>query len=95
MQEIENELRSLADRRAALDAEADELRSRAVAHVAGVVKQLGITQEELFPSKRAHKAPAAAPMYRDPATGKTWSGRGKPPNWIKDLDQTSRDALRI
>lgn len=95
MQEIENELRSLADRRAELDAEADELRSRAVEHVAGVVKQLGITQEELFPSKRAHKAPAAAPMYRDPATGKTWSGRGKPPNWIKDLDQTSRDALRI
>ena len=34
-------------------------------------------------------------MYREPATGKTWSGRGKPPNWIKDLDQTSRDALRI
>ena len=20
--------------------------------------------------------------YRDPATGKTWTGRGKPPNWI-------------
>ena len=94
MQEIENELRSLADRRSELDAEAAELRSRAVEHVAAVVKQLGITQEELFPSKRAHKAPAAA-MYRDPATGKTWSGRGKPPNWIKDLDQTSRDALRI
>ena len=94
MQEIENELRILADRRAALDAEVGELRSRAVAHVAAVVKQLGITREELFPSKRARKAPAAA-MYRDPATGKTWSGCGKPPNWIKDLDQTSRDALRI
>jgi DNA-binding protein H-NS len=23
-----------------------------------------------------------APKYRDPATGKTWTGRGKPPNWI-------------
>lgn len=43
MQEIENELRSLADRRAELDAEAAELRSRAVEHVAAVVKQLGIT----------------------------------------------------
>ena len=91
MQEIENELSSLADRRAELDAEAAELRSRAVEHVAAVVKQLGITQEELFPSKCAHKAPAAA-MYRDPATGKTWSGRGKPPNWI---NQVSRGAMRI
>ena len=23
------------------------------------------------------------PKYRDPVTGKTWSGYGKPPNWIK------------
>lgn len=94
MQEIENELRSLADRRAALDAEESELRNRAVEHVAAVVKQLGITQEELFPSKRAHKAPAAA-MYRDPATGKTWSGRGKPPDWIKGVAKEDREAFRI
>jgi len=32
-------------------------------------------------AKRAAKA-VAAPKYRDPATGKTWTGRGKPPNWI-------------
>ena len=60
MQEIENELSSLADRRAELDAWAADLRSRAVEHVAAVVKQLGITQEELFPSRRAHKAPMAS-----------------------------------
>ena len=94
MQEIENELRGLADRRAELDAEAADLRSRAVEHVAGVVKKLGITQEELFPSKRAHKAPAA-PMYRDPATGKTWSGRGKPPDWIKGVAKEDRESFRI
>ncbi len=23
------------------------------------------------------------PKYRNPVTGKTWSGYGKPPNWIK------------
>jgi DNA-binding protein H-NS len=22
------------------------------------------------------------PKYRDPVTGKTWTGRGKPPNWM-------------
>lgn len=34
---------------------------------------------------RKKKAPAKAagvPMYRDPKTGKTWTGRGKPPAWI-------------
>src|SRR4029453_6995236 len=43
------------------------------------------------PSKRhsASKPKAAATAttvgvakYRDPETGKTWTGRGKPPNWI-------------
>lgn len=29
------------------------------------------------------------PMYRDPKSGKTWTGRGKPPNWIvKAKDRT-------
>ena len=34
---------------------------------------------------RQQAKPAAnpgAPKYRDPSTGKTWTGRGKPPNWI-------------
>jgi DNA-binding protein H-NS len=26
-----------------------------------------------------------APKYRDPVSGREWSGRGKPPNWIKDV----------
>lgn len=26
------------------------------------------------------------PMYRNPATGETWSGRGRPPLWIADAD---------
>jgi DNA-binding protein H-NS len=31
--------------------------------------------------------------YRDPATGKTWTGRGKPPDWIKVVK--NRDQLLI
>jgi DNA-binding protein H-NS len=31
--------------------------------------------------------------YRDPKTGKTWTGRGKPPNWIKDVK--NREAFLI
>jgi DNA-binding protein H-NS len=26
--------------------------------------------------------PAGVPLYADPASGKTWTGKGKPPNWI-------------
>ncbi|WP_408475216.1 H-NS family nucleoid-associated regulatory protein [Paraburkholderia strydomiana] len=26
----------------------------------------------------------AAPKYRNPETGETWSGRGRAPRWIKD-----------
>lgn len=31
----------------------------------------------------------SVPKYRDPASGKEWSGRGKPPNWIKDAPDRS------
>jgi DNA-binding protein H-NS len=30
-----------------------------------------------------------APKYRDPATGATWSGRARPPAWIKDAKDRS------
>jgi DNA-binding protein H-NS len=33
-----------------------------------------------------------APLYRDPATGATWSGRGTEPAWIKGRD---RQAFRV
>ena len=31
--------------------------------------------------------------FRDPATGKTWTGQGRPPAWI--MDAPDRDAFRI
>jgi DNA-binding protein H-NS len=33
-----------------------------------------------------------APLYRDPATGATWSGRGTEPAWLKGRD---REAFKI
>jgi DNA-binding protein H-NS len=29
-----------------------------------------------------------AAKYRDPATGQTWTGRGKAPKWIEGQDRT-------
>ncbi len=30
---------------------------------------------------------SVAPKFRDPETGSTWSGRGKPPKWIAGKDR--------
>lgn len=37
------------------------------------------------------------PKYRNPETGGTWSGRGKPPRWISDAEGEgkSRDSFLI
>ena len=31
-----------------------------------------------------------APKYRDPTTGQTWTGRGKPPKWIANFTKEER-----
>jgi DNA-binding protein H-NS len=41
--------------------------------------------------KQRKPMPPSQPKYRDPATGSTWSGRGKPPRWL----QGDRDAYLI
>lgn len=47
----------------------------------------GIRVEEVVSKlnrMRTAQKPAGEAKYRDPASGKTWSGRGKQPNWIKE-----------
>jgi DNA-binding protein H-NS len=36
---------------------------------------------------RAYKRPPVLAKYRNPETGDTWSGRGKPPRWIAGQDR--------
>lgn len=36
------------------------------------------------------KAVKVAAKYRDPVTGATWSGRARPPAWIKDAKDRSK-----
>jgi DNA-binding protein H-NS len=36
------------------------------------------------------KLEAGVAKYRNPATGQTWTGRGKPPVWIKDAKDRTR-----
>ncbi|AJY13686.1 H-NS histone family protein [Burkholderia dolosa] len=74
-----------------LQAQADEVRRQEVATVIAEVQRMiaeyGLTAQDLGFAERARRGrpPKKAPLppkYRDPKSGATWSGRGKPPNWI-------------
>lgn len=60
----------------------------AIANVRAIVEEFGLTAADVFgrgPSKA--KGQSVAAKYRDPKSGATWTGRGKPPKWIQDLDR--------
>lgn len=65
--------------------------SEAVAKVRALVAEYGLTAEDVFPPAKGHRGAAqgskVAPKYRDPATGQTWTGRGKAPKWIQNEDR--------
>lgn len=83
----------LLEQRAALEkqiAEAQrEERASAIAQVRALMSQYGLSAADLAGRAAGPKAPRAksgstvAPKYRDPATGKTWSGRGLKPTWLR------------
>ncbi len=56
--------------------------------------ELGLTLADLFhtTSEPQHGGRSnVKPKYRDPATGKTWSGRGKRPAWMRPY--VTRDGV--
>lgn len=64
--------------------------SSALATVKNLVSEFGFTEMDVFGRQgRGQKGSRAAvePKYRDPKTGATWSGRGKPPRWIADQNR--------
>lgn len=65
--------------------------SDAVARVRAIVTEYGLKPDDVFGKRRGHSGLAGvkvAPKYRDPATGKTWTGRGKAPRWIEGRDRS-------
>ncbi len=89
--------KELLKQREALEQQINEARRRelaaAVAQVRELIAEYGLTQQEVFPAgvARAHVSASSgvkvAPKYRDPATGQTWTGRGKAPKWIQNEDR--------
>lgn len=83
--------RDLLAQREALEEQIVRARAKEVGAAMEQIRQLvadyGLENEVTFTRARAHKRAPVEAKYRDPETGNTWSGRGKPPNWIKDKDR--------
>ena len=76
---------------AKLQAQADDARRTEIADVIAMIREkiveYGLSAQDLGFAAAAKRGrpPKKAPLpprYQDPKTGATWSGRGKPPNWI-------------
>lgn len=63
-----------------------ERKAEGIAQARALVAEYGLTAADVFPPASTRAAGnVGQPKYRDPATGVTWTGRGKPPLWIKDV----------
>ncbi|MGA7782511.1 MAG: H-NS histone family protein [Paraburkholderia sp.] len=76
---------------ARLQAQADEARrtelGNVIEDIRSKIAEYGLTAQDLgfAAAARRGRPPKKAPLppkYQDPKSGNTWSGRGKPPNWI-------------
>ena len=83
--------KELLEKKAALDAEIETVRraemGAAIERARALVADFQMTERDIFGGSRSSasslkvKKPVAA-KYRNPATGETWTGRGKAPKWI-------------
>ena len=83
----------LLTQRAELDRKIKAARAQELADVIGRIRK-DVQAYELSPhdifgraTQGATKGSKVDPKYRDPATGKEWTGRGKAPIWIAGKDR--------
>lgn len=98
--------KELQDQIAKLQAEAEQVRKNEIADVITDIRnkmaEFGITLKDLGPvakSKGRRKAATSASpaKYRNPATGETWTGKGRRPRWIVEAENQGKgpDAFLI
>ena len=87
--------KQLLEQRESLELQIREAKKRetgaAITQVRALVAEFGLTPQDVFPSAKPRSARAGgkvAAKYRNPATGQTWTGRGKAPKWIDGQDRT-------
>jgi DNA-binding protein H-NS len=84
-----------------LKQKAQEARKQEIAGAMTEIRRLmaeyGITLADLGGKSGKGKTRGGTAKYRDPASGKTWSGRGRRPGWVLELESQGKslDACRI
>lgn len=98
-QRYEHTLDELMEQKAqlehAIEARRAVERNSAIDQARALIEKFGISAADLYRAKRGRsKAPAAA-KYANPETGATWTGRGRAPDWIKDLSKEDRAKFAV
>ena len=84
-------LKQLLLEQSALEQKIQEMRlsqrAEAISSILALVADNGLTQLDIFPVKTSSKegrmpSGKVVAKYRDPETGKEWSGRGLSPKWL-------------
>jgi len=59
-----------------------------IQQIHAIMSTYGLTVDDLTRTTgKSRQGQTVAPKYRDPATGATWTGRGKAPKWIDGKDR--------
>ncbi|WP_080420582.1 H-NS family nucleoid-associated regulatory protein [Burkholderia ubonensis] len=64
-------------------------RAGVLVEVKRLVAEFDIASREIFGVERPQTRIRPPAKYRNPATGETWSGRGRPPAWIAEHERTA------
>lgn len=62
-------------------------KAAAITQARALATQFGLTAADVFTAPGRAPASMGQPKYRNPETGVTWTGRGKPPTWILGKDR--------
>jgi DNA-binding protein H-NS len=67
-------------------AKLEEAKSAVLEEMKGKLSELGLTLNDVVPTRRTRKSkPSVSVKYRSP-DGETWSGRGHAPLWLRQLE---------
>ena len=88
--DFDDALKEISTQEENLKNEKKKLKKRALDEIYQIVEKIGLTPEEVYKAL----TPTAA-KYRDPATGKTWTGKGMPPTWFKKWKADGNDPKEL
>lgn len=81
--------KALLERKAALDAEINVLETGKPKALQAARQLVREENRDLFGAGQLRQDTG---RYRNPKTGETWSGRGRPPRWIEGRDRKPFEA---